>query len=86
MVLFPVRLDDAVLTTKAAWAAHLRRTRHIGDFRAWEDHDPHPRTLERLLHDLRVRSPATGSSAHAAGAREVMPYRWWMFCWSWFPS
>jgi hypothetical protein len=36
LVLFPVRLDDAVLTTKEAWAAHLRRSRHIGDFRAWK--------------------------------------------------
>jgi hypothetical protein len=46
-----------VLTTKAAaWAAHLRRSRHIGDFRAWKDHDAYQRTLERLLRDLRVEA------------------------------
>ena len=56
LVLFPVRLDDAVLTTKAAWAGHLRRTRHIGDFRAWKDYDAYQRTLERLLRDLRVEA------------------------------
>ena len=31
-VLFPIRLDDAVMDSDAAWAASIRRTRHIGDF------------------------------------------------------
>lgn len=31
-VLFPIRLDDAVMQTSQAWAATLRRTRHISDF------------------------------------------------------
>ena len=53
LVLFPVRLDDVVLTTPKAWAGYLRRTRHIGDFHAWKDHDDYQRTLERLLRDLR---------------------------------
>src|ERR1700683_648757 len=33
-VLFPVRLDDAVIETPYAWAAEVRK-RHIGDFRKW---------------------------------------------------
>jgi hypothetical protein len=37
VVLFPVRLDDAVFATKEAWAAKLRANRHSGDFRAWKD-------------------------------------------------
>ncbi|HEY6251854.1 MAG TPA: toll/interleukin-1 receptor domain-containing protein, partial [Candidatus Angelobacter sp.] len=36
-VLFPIRLDDAVMETKQAWAADIRRTRHIGDFCHWKD-------------------------------------------------
>src|SRR5262249_40396555 len=32
-VVFPVRVDDAVMETQAAWASDIRRTRHIGDFR-----------------------------------------------------
>jgi uncharacterized protein YjbI with pentapeptide repeats len=56
-VLFPVRLDDAVFATKEAWALKLRDNRHIGDFRAWKDHDAYQRTLERLLRDLRVKTP-----------------------------
>jgi uncharacterized protein YjbI with pentapeptide repeats len=56
VVLFPVRLDDAVMETTEAWAAKLRRSRHIGDFRAWKDHDAYQKALERMLHDLRVES------------------------------
>jgi hypothetical protein len=33
IVLFPVRLDEVVMNTYEAWAAKIRRTRHIGDFR-----------------------------------------------------
>jgi hypothetical protein len=61
VVLVPVGLDDAVLTTKAAWAGHLRRTCHIGDFRAWKDHDAYQHTLARLLRDLRVEATDTAT-------------------------
>jgi len=39
MVLFPIRLDDAVMETDEAWAAEIRRTRQIGDFQKWKEHD-----------------------------------------------
>jgi hypothetical protein len=54
VVLFPVRLDDAVFATKEAWAVKLRDNRHIGDFRRWKDHGAYQKTLERLLRDFRV--------------------------------
>jgi len=54
VVLFPIRLDDAVMETDQPWAASLRRTRHIGDFRAWKDHDPYQKSFERLLRDLKA--------------------------------
>lgn len=54
LVLFPVRLDDAVMKTDQAWAASLRRTRHIGDFRAWKDHDQYQKSFDRLLRDLKA--------------------------------
>jgi hypothetical protein len=53
-VLFPVRIDDAVVTTNEAWAIKLRDNRNIGDFRNWKDHDAYQKTLARLLRDLRV--------------------------------
>jgi len=52
-VLFPIQLDDAVMETDQAWAASLRRTRHIGDFRNWKDHDAFKKAFERLLRDLK---------------------------------
>jgi len=63
-VLFPIRLDDAVTTPlpppepggeleDQAWAVSLRRTRHIGDFRNWKDHDAFEKAFERLLRDLK---------------------------------
>jgi hypothetical protein len=45
-ILFPIRLDDAVMGTYTAWAASLRRVRHIGDFRKWKDHDAYHACVE----------------------------------------
>jgi hypothetical protein len=50
-VLFPIRLDDAVLNTKEAWAAKLR-ARLIGDFRQWKDHDVYQQSFQRMMRDL----------------------------------
>jgi uncharacterized protein YjbI with pentapeptide repeats len=55
LVLFPVRLDNAVLTTAESWAARLRDSRNIGDFRRWKEHDAYTKALDRLLRDLRVK-------------------------------
>jgi hypothetical protein len=52
-VLFPIRLDDAVMEWNEAWAASVRRIRHIGDFRRWKDHDEYAKSLDRLFRDLR---------------------------------
>jgi hypothetical protein len=62
LVLFPIRLDDAVMETEQAWAASLRRTRHIGDFSHWKDHDPYQKAFERLLRDLKSQSKAAAES------------------------
>ena len=56
VVLFPVRLDDAVMTTDKGWAAKLRN-RHIGDFRNWKKHDTYKKSFERVLRDLK-QSPS----------------------------
>ena len=53
-VLFPIRLDDAVMESSTAWAASLRRMRHIGDFRKWKDHDEYQKSLTRLIRDLQA--------------------------------
>jgi hypothetical protein len=57
-VLFPIRLDDEVMKTDQAWAADIRRTRHIGDFTKWKDHDPYQKAFDRLLRDLKAEGAA----------------------------
>jgi uncharacterized protein YjbI with pentapeptide repeats len=54
LVLFPVRLDDAVMETAEAWAGKLRDNRNIGDFRRWKNHDAYEKALERVLRDLKM--------------------------------
>jgi hypothetical protein len=53
-VLFPVRIDDAVMHSTVGWAADIRRQRHIGDFREWKDHDAYQKAFQRLLRDLKA--------------------------------
>jgi uncharacterized protein YjbI with pentapeptide repeats len=51
-LLFPLRLDDAVMQIDMAWAAGIRR-RHIADFREWKAHDNYHRGLTRLLREIK---------------------------------
>lgn len=53
-VLFPIRLDDAVIESRRGWPAILRETIHIGDFRQWKDHDMYQSAFARLLRDLKA--------------------------------
>ena len=52
LVLFPIRIDDAVMSAPQPWAADIRRSRHIGDFRGWKDHESYQKALQRLLRNL----------------------------------
>jgi uncharacterized protein YjbI with pentapeptide repeats len=54
IVLFPIRLDDGVMTTDQTWAADIRRTRHIADFSKWEDKESFQKAFERLIGDLKA--------------------------------
>jgi hypothetical protein len=53
-VLFPIKLDEAVMQTTLPWAAHMRRTRHIGDFTKGKQHDDYQKAFTRLLRDLKA--------------------------------
>jgi hypothetical protein len=53
-VLFPIRLDNAVMDSDKAWAALIRRARHIGDFTRWKDQDLYQKVFDRLLRDLKA--------------------------------
>jgi uncharacterized protein YjbI with pentapeptide repeats len=54
IVLFPVRLDEAVMNTNEAWASKLR-ARLIGDFTRWKDRDAYKRSFKRVLRDLTIK-------------------------------
>ena len=62
VVLFPVRIDNAVMQTSEAWARLLRGQRNIGDFSRWKEHDSYLKSFERLMRDLRVQ-PQDSSDA-----------------------
>ena len=51
-VLFPIRLDKAVMDIKEGWAANIRDNRYIGDFTNWQDDEVYKAAFERLLDDL----------------------------------
>jgi hypothetical protein len=53
-VLFPIRIDDAVMEITAGWPALLKNTRNLGDFTHWKDHDSYQKAFERLLRDLKA--------------------------------
>ena len=55
LVLFPIRLDDTVMHTPHAWAADIRRMRHIGDFRQWKQHDEYQTAFAQLVRDLQAQ-------------------------------
>jgi hypothetical protein len=54
-VLFPIRLDDAVMETNEAWASKLRRDRNIGDFTRWKEHDEYQKSFAGVLRNLTVK-------------------------------
>ena len=58
-VLFPIRLDDAVIKSTKDWPALIKNTRHIGDFRRWEDRHEYSKAFKRLINDLRKDSTKT---------------------------
>jgi uncharacterized protein YjbI with pentapeptide repeats len=57
-MLFPIKIDNAVMESTQAWAATIRRTRHIGDFTGWKDHDLYQKVFDRLVRDLRAEDRA----------------------------
>jgi len=54
IVLFPIRIDEAVMQSAVGWAADIRRQQHIGDFRQWKDHDAYQHAFQRLLRGLKA--------------------------------
>lgn len=58
-VLFPIRVDGAIMSSQIGWAGDIKRTRHIGDFTHWKDDAAYQAAFERLLKDLQVEKAET---------------------------
>lgn len=54
LALFPIKLDETVMEAPEAWAADIRKKRHIGDFTKWKEHDAYQKAFARLLRDLKT--------------------------------
>lgn len=53
-ILFPIRLDNAILEREyTGWAALVQHERHIGDFTNWSDPQAYQQAFDRLLRDLK---------------------------------
>ena len=51
-VLYPVRVDQAILTCTTDWARDIKETRHIGNFETWTDPVAYEASFNRLLRAL----------------------------------
>jgi len=60
LVLFPIRIDSAVVDADKPWAASIRRTRHIGDFSNWQKPASYQQAFQRLLRDLKAEGEGSG--------------------------
>jgi uncharacterized protein YjbI with pentapeptide repeats len=54
IVLFPIRIDEAVMHSAIGWAADIRRQRYIGNFLRWKDPDAYQQAFNRLFRDLQA--------------------------------
>ena len=64
-VLFPIRIDASFKRTRKAWAADIRRSRNIGDFENWKNHDRYKKAFDRLLRDLKAESDVKAGETRA---------------------
>jgi uncharacterized protein YjbI with pentapeptide repeats len=53
LVLLPIMLDDSAMRVDTGWAADLRRSRNIGDFRGWRVLSRYQSAVERLIDALK---------------------------------
>ena len=54
VVLFPIRIDNAVMSIAEPWAVKLRDQRKIGDFHQWKKPAEYQKGFDRLLTDLKA--------------------------------
>jgi len=53
IILFPIRLDTAYLSSRADWVTYLRSHCHIGNFEYWQYRRHYEIALKQLLEALK---------------------------------
>ncbi|HTI14596.1 MAG TPA: toll/interleukin-1 receptor domain-containing protein [Dictyobacter sp.] len=53
-VLVPIQLDTSIANASVAWAAALRKRRHITSFENWQQPNSYQKSLQKLLEALRL--------------------------------
>lgn len=64
-ILFPIRLDDAIMEYTIGWQALIKNSRHIGDFRRWKKDRDYKPAFNRLVKDLAHLTPLTEQTSDA---------------------
>src|SRR6266487_3309089 len=54
-VLYPIRVDKAILTCTEPWVHDVKSTRHIGDFEHWTNPQQYEKSFRRLLRALNTK-------------------------------
>lgn len=54
-VLYPVRVDHAILTCRKQWGKDIKETRHIGNFEHWTDPMKYKESFNKLLRALNTK-------------------------------
>lgn len=54
-VLFPIRLDSAILESREIWARSIQDKRHIAKFENWQQSSVYQKALKHLLDDLKIK-------------------------------
>jgi TIR domain/Pentapeptide repeats (8 copies) len=73
-ILFPIRLDSAILKTSIPWASHLQLMRHIGDFTGWTDPTKYDKAFGRLLSELKAEEPTSPAAPSPRASRPKKPH------------
>ena len=77
-ILFPMRLDDAVMKSKASWADDIKSTRHIGDFTNWKN----PTTTRRHSTDCSALPKQNSRNTHRELHRTHIITVSWLIRWN----
>lgn len=52
LTLFPLTIDNHIMSSESSWTRYIRNTRNICDFTEWGDEEKYKKSFDRTLRDL----------------------------------